>query len=98
MLGISISSTYLLANRIPFDPVALSWDKGQLFYIGLYYLVLSVPFFLTGCMIATAFASFSAKSGIIYGGDLLGAGLGALGVLWLLAHLGPDEAVFVLSI
>ena len=98
MLGISISTTYLLANRIPFDPVALSWDKGQLFYIGLYYLVLSVPFFLTGSMIATAFASFSAKSGMIYGGDLLGAGLGGLGVLWLLAHLGPGEAVFVLSI
>jgi hypothetical protein len=98
MLGLSISTTYLLANRVPFDPVALSWEKGQLFYLGLYYLVLSVPFFLTGCMIATAFASFSAKSGMIYGGDLLGAGLGGLGVLWLLAHLGPGETVFVLSI
>jgi hypothetical protein len=97
LLGSALSASYLLANRIPFDPVALSWDKTQLFYIGLYYLILSVPFFLAGCVIATAFASFSARSGTIYGGDLLGAGLGALGVLWLLTRSGPDEAVFLIS-
>jgi len=33
LLGTALSASYLLANRIPFDPVALSWDRGQIFYM-----------------------------------------------------------------
>ena len=45
LLGLGIPLSYLISNQIPFDPVRLSWDKPQLLYIGLYYIVLSVPFF-----------------------------------------------------
>lgn len=46
LLGISIPLTYLLAKAIPFDPIELLWAKTEIFYIGLYYLVLSIPFSL----------------------------------------------------
>jgi hypothetical protein len=75
----------------------LSWDKIQLLYIGLYYITLSIPFFFTGLIIATAFSCMSEKTGLVYGSDLLGAGIGSLGILYLMTIMTPDRAVFILS-
>jgi hypothetical protein len=97
LLGISISLSYLLANQIPFDPVRLSWEKAQLLYISLYYITLSTPFFFTGLIISTAFSSMSERSGLIYGSDLLGAGIGSIGILYLMTITAPEKAVFILS-
>jgi hypothetical protein len=97
LLGISVTGSYLLANQVPFDPVRLAWEKGQLLNLGLYYLILAVPFFCTGLMVATAFTAQSDRSGLLYGADLLGAGLGSLGVLFLLGVTAPERGVFVIS-
>lgn len=97
LLGIGISMSYILSNQIPFDPMRLSWERMQLFYISLYYITLSIPFFFTGLIIATAFSTIGEKSGIIYGADLLGAGTGSIGILYLMSTTGPDKAVFILS-
>jgi hypothetical protein len=96
-LGIGISMSYLISNQIPFDPMKLSWDKIQLLYIGIYYITLSIPFFFTGLIIATAFSCMSEKTGLVYGSDLLGAGIGSLGILYLMTIMTPDRAVFILS-
>ncbi len=98
LLGISISLSCLLSNQIPFDPVRLSWSRIELFYIGLYYITLSIPFFFAGLIIATAFSSISEKSGLLYGADLLGAGMGSMGILYLMSVTGPDNTVFILSL
>ncbi len=97
LLGISISMTYIASNQIPFDPVRLSWDRMQFFYIGIYYITLSIPFFFTGLIVATAFSSISEKSGLVYGADLIGAGIGSIGVLYFMTIAGPDKAVFIIS-
>ena len=96
-LGIGITTSYLISNQIPFDPVRFSWDKIQLFYIGLYYITLSIPFFFTGLIIATAFSCMSKKTGLVYGSDLLGAGTGSLGIMYLMTIMTPDKTVFILS-
>lgn len=97
LLGISIPLTYLLAKAIPFDPIELLWAKTEIFYIGLYYLVLSIPFFFAGLIIAKALTLLSQKSSLLYGGDLLGAGAGSIGILFLMTVAGPDQAVFCIS-
>jgi len=94
--GIPLS--YLLANEIPFDPAKLSWDKAQLFYIILYYLILSIPFFAFGLIVSTAFSTMSEKSGLIYGADLTGAGTGSVFTLLLLSAWSPEKAVFLISL
>jgi len=96
-LGISISLSYLLSNQIPFDPVKLSWAETHVLLICLYYVVLSIPFFFTGLIIATAFSSMSEKVGQLYGADLLGAGIGSMGILCLMTTTAPERAVFILS-
>jgi hypothetical protein len=97
LLGIGISLSYLLSNQIPFDPVRLSWSRIQLFYIGIYYITLSVPFFFAGLIVATALSSVSERVGLLYGADLLGAGMGSLGVLYLMTSTCPDKFVFIIS-
>ena len=96
-LGISMPVSYLLTNLIPFDPVRLAWEKAEILYLGLYYVLLALPFFFAGLVIATAFTTASGKSGLVYGADLLGAGLGSLGVLILMGMTSPERAVFILS-
>lgn len=95
--GTSISVSYLLSNPIPFDPITLSWSWTPLLYVGAYYILLSSPFFFTGLVIGTAFSSFSEETNLLYGADLLGAGMGSVGVLALLFGMAPDRAVMVIS-
>ncbi len=97
LLGGSITLSYLSANRIPFDPVRLSWDRVQILYICLYYLLLSSPFFFLGLCVATAFSTISESSGLLYGSDLLGAGTGSLCLLYFMSVMSPEEAVILVS-
>jgi hypothetical protein len=96
--GISMILGYIVSNHIPFDPVKFSWDHAQIFYLALYCLVLSIPFFFSGLLIANAFLLYSDKSNLIYGSDLLGAGTGSLAVIVLLNIAAPEYAVAAASL
>ena len=97
LTGISVLMCYVLSNYIPFDPVKLSWDKRQFLSLALYCLVLSVPFFFSGLLIASVFSLHSEKSMLVYSSDLLGAGTGSLAVLYLLNMTSPEYAVLTAS-
>ena len=62
---ISLPASYLLMNIIPFDPARLSWDKSQILYLSLYYLVLSLPFFSFGLIISSALSTMTRSTGHI---------------------------------
>lgn len=98
MLGITMPASYLLSNIIPLDPVKFSWDRIQLFYVILYYILLSLPFFSFGLIVSTAFSTIKENAGSIYGADLCGAGAGSIAALWLLSTGGPEKIVFLISI
>ena len=97
MLAVSIPASYLLANAVPFDPARLSWDRVQILYISLYYVILCVPFFCFGLIVSTAYAAMTREANTIYASDLLGAGAGALAMAWLLSLGGPEKSVFIVS-
>jgi hypothetical protein len=97
LLGASITASYLLSNLLPFDPAKLSWDRAQILYICLYYLLLSVPFFFFGLSVASALALISERAGLVYGADLLGAGLGSVCLLYFLSITGPEVVIVLLS-
>jgi len=98
LAGIAIIFGYIVSNNVSFDTVKLSWDGTQIFYIALYCFVLSIPFFFTGILIATAFSTQSEKSEFIYSTDLFGAGIGSLSVLGLLNISGPEYAILTASL
>lgn len=97
-LGAALPGGFILANMVPFDPVRLAWEGGELFHILFLYLFLALPFFCTGLVITTAFSVASERAGLFYGADLVGAGIGSLGVLPLLGMVPPEQAVLVLSL
>jgi len=66
--------------------------------IVLYGLLLFIPFFLTGMLLAEAFRMFPAISARVYGADLAGAAIGSLGVILLLDILGGINTVFILGL
>jgi hypothetical protein len=95
LLGAGISLSYILSNQIPFDPVRLAWENVQIFYICLYYMILSIPFLFFGFCMASAFSIISEKSGLLYGSDLIGAGAGSIVILFLLSIMPPEKAVII---
>lgn len=97
LLGVGITLSYIASNQIPFDPVRLSWDRTQLSYICLYYLILSIPFFFFGLSVSTVFSCLSSSSGLFYGSDLLGAGTGSIVLLYLMKILAPEHSILLVS-
>jgi spermidine synthase len=98
LAGISMLLCYIVSHYISFDPVKFSWDKTQILSLALYCIVLSVPFFFSGMLIASAFSHYSERSGAIYCSDLTGAATGSLAVLLLLNTAAPEYAVFAASL
>jgi hypothetical protein len=97
-LGVAMPAGFLLANLVAFDPVRLAWDRWELLNILLTYLCLALPFFCTGLVIATAFSVENQRAGLLYGADMVGAGIGSAGVLLLMGSVPPEQGVFIISL
>ncbi len=74
---------------MPFNTLELFWDPHQWRFLLLSYLLLFIPFFFAANCICLAFAAFGPQIPRIYAFDLLGAGLGAVGVILALYLLTP---------
>ena len=73
--------SFLLMQRIPFQPFRVLVDRWQLVYMLLYYLVLAAPFFCSGLAISLLLSRGGREVNRLYAADLLGAGLGVCGRL-----------------
>lgn len=96
-LSIAVLAGYVGTNLVPLDPARLAWDRQQLLYIGLYYVLLAIPFFFFGLIVTTAFSVESERSSLVYGADLLGAGAGSVAAVVLMSGLGPEISVFAIA-
>ena len=86
---------YLAGNSIPFDLARISFDRWQILYLFLFYLVFSVPFFFSRRVISSALTHWNAMAGKLYFSDLAGASLGCLLALGLFGILGgPGTLLF----
>jgi hypothetical protein len=76
--AISVGLAYLVVNLLPFDSYSIAWERKQIFYFGIYYLGLALPFLFSGLGIGSALAAHRGRSHLIYAANLLGSGLGVL--------------------
>ena len=81
LFGVAALACFALAERLPFNPLELVWDRRQLLYLLALFGLLALPFFFAASCIGLALTCFSAPVGRTYRADLLGAGAGALGIL-----------------
>lgn len=91
--GICAVGAFLLAQRLPFNPLEIFWDARQPFYLLLFYLLLAVPFLFAASCIGLTFARHGAAAHRIYSFDLLGAASGCLLIVLLLFLLPPMAAL-----
>jgi len=98
LFSLTTVSCYLLTQNIPFNAEEILWDPNQIFYLGIMFLLLTIPFFLAATAICLSFIYYDTKVPHIYAADLFGAGLGSLIVLLLLYWLFPQWALIVVGI
>ena len=101
-LAVAMPVIFLIYLRVPFRPVLMNRDGAfsfqQLGWLMLIYVLLSIPFFLSGSVLALTLAAWPGEAGRIYAADLIGASLGCLLSVVALAQLGGVNALFALSL
>ena len=95
--GVGAPLAFALAQSLPFNALEIAWDRAQPGWLFALYLVLSVPFFSAALALALAFRVHAARAGALYRMDLVGAGLGALGTVFLLDALALADALRVVG-
>lgn len=85
-LGITAGGSFLLGQRLPFNPPELWWDARQYLYLVALYVQLAIPFLGGATCLGLALTQYPELIPRLYRYDLLGAGSGALLIvlgLWL---------------
>ncbi len=96
-LAVLMPVAFWLSQQVPFDPLELLWDQSQPVKLSVIYLLMMLPFFFGGLSIGLIFSCFGKQSSRIYAFDILGAGIGSLGVIIALFVLPPQRMLGALS-
>jgi hypothetical protein len=96
-LAVLMPVAFWLSQQIPFNPLELLWDKSQPVKLLAVYLLMMLPFFCGGLGIGLVFAHFGKQSSRIYAFDILGAGVGSLGVIGVLFLVPPRYVLTILT-
>lgn len=101
-LAVAVPIVFLIYLRIPFNPVLMNragaFSFNQLGWLALIYVLLSLPFFLSGTVLALTLASWPGDAGRVYAADLIGAALGCLLSVAALSWLGGANALLLLGV
>jgi hypothetical protein len=101
-MAIAVPVIFLIYLRVPFRPVLMNREGAfsfeQLGRLALIYVLLTIPFFLSGSVLALTLAGWPNDAGKIYAADLVGAALGCLLSVAALAGVGGVNALFMLSL
>jgi len=95
-LAPAMALAHTLAQQVPFNPVLIASDASQLWWIGSFYLLYGLPFFVGGVFIGAVFTVLSSRMHSLYFWNMVGSGLGGLLVLGLMFLLPPDFLIYPL--
>ena len=98
LFGSTAVGCFLFAQHIPFNAEEILWDVRQTVWLLSTYLLLAVPFFFAANAIGLALIHYRDRLSRIYAADLVGAGLGSVGILLLLFVVLPLQALTVLGL
>ena len=88
--GVAVLAIRPLLNLIPFNSDRVGEQPlVQLVWFGAMYLVLVVPFFISGLVFVRVFSAYASQIRRLYFFDLLGAALGCVAFVPLIPTMGP---------
>ncbi len=93
LLGPAMAGAQIAAQRVPFNPGLIGADQTQFLWVGLYYLIYAVPFFIGAVFIGTLFVQLQERIHQVYFWNMLGSGVGGAVVLGLMVLLPPQGLV-----
>ena len=94
----SLAIACLVVNWLPFDSYSIAWDRNQVIYFALYYLVLTLPFLFAGLGIGAVLSSSHGESNRVYAVNLLGSAVGILMGLLLMQQAGVPGALIACGV
>ena len=98
LFGLFVPASFIFAQRLPFNALAVVWDPGQFLYLPVMYLLLVVPFFCAATCIGLGFVCFGDRIGRIYAYNMIGSAAGALGVVGTLVVFHPSDNLRLISV
>ncbi len=98
LFGFSSIICFIVMQQLPFNTLEILWDSAQWQRLLLSYLLLTLPFFFAASAIALTIMRFHQKISLVYGVDLIGAGIGAMLIMLLLQIFSADVLLRVLAI
>jgi hypothetical protein len=87
---------YVLSQKIPFNPILISQDGLQFLWVGVFYLIFGIPFFIGAMFIGIMFMVLSSKMHSLYFWNMAGSGLGGLIILLFMYLLPPGSLIYPL--
>ena len=98
LFSLGIVGSFISINYLPFDSYHIAWEPIQFFYLALYYLVLAVPFFLSGLIIGLLLTRHPGQAHLTYAANLLGSAAGCLAALGFLPWFGGGGTIVMAAI
>jgi hypothetical protein len=87
--------SFLSLNNMPLDYFRLPVEPVQILYLLAAYLLLALPFFFSGVIIAIGYTTIPQKSGLVYFASMAGSALGAVAPVPLLPLLGEGKLIII---
>jgi hypothetical protein len=87
---------YIAAQLIPFKPIMIASDATQIFWIAMFYLIYSIPFFIGAVFINIAFVVMGSRIHTLYFWNMTGSGIGGVVILLCMYIFPPDRLVLPL--
>jgi SAM-dependent methyltransferase len=79
----------IVAQLVPFNPVFLASDSRQLWFIGAYYVIYGVPFFIIATFTGVAFMDLKEHIQKVYFWNMIGSGVGGFFIIVFMFLLPP---------
>ena len=98
LFGLSSVLCFIAAQSIPFNAEEILWDGRQSLYLSGIFFLLTVPFFFAASGICLVLMRFQKQVSQVYAVDLIGAGMGSLGIVLLLFLIYPQSALIVIGV
>ena len=91
--AIAAVGCFAAAERLPFNALEIAWNPRQFVALAAIYMLLFLPFLSAATALCIAYSRFGGAIAQLYGADILGAGVGSLGLLAALFLLPPAETL-----
>jgi hypothetical protein len=95
LFSISVIVSFLALIHLPLDYFSLPVEPLQSVYLLVAYLCLSLPFFVSGLIIAIGYTTAPEKAGLVYFASMAGSALGAVVPVLLLPLLGEGKLILI---